>query len=84
LALRPAGPTLDGLTGDQRFYSWAQVWAGKRRDDALRQMVMTNPHSPEEYRANVPARNAAGFYEAFGVKEGDNLYLAPDQRAKIW
>jgi len=78
-------PTLDGLTGDQRFYmGWAQVWAAKRRDDALRQMVMTNPHSPEEYRTNVPARNAAGFYEAFGVKEGDRLYLPPDQRAKIW
>ncbi|MGE0462181.1 MAG: M13 family metallopeptidase [Vicinamibacterales bacterium] len=81
---RPA-PTLDGLTGDQRFYmGWAQVWAGKRRDDALRQMVMTNPHAPEEYRANVPARNAAGFYEAFGVTEGDRLYLPPAERAKIW
>jgi putative endopeptidase len=78
-------PTLDGLTGDQRFYmGWAQVWAAKRRDDALRQMVMTNPHSPEEYRTNVPVRNATGFHEAFGVKEGDRLYLPPDQRARIW
>jgi predicted metalloendopeptidase len=78
-------PTLDGLAWDQRFYmGWAQVWATKRREDALRQMVMTNPHAPEDYRANVPARNADGFYEAFGVQEGDKLYLAPEQRAKIW
>lgn len=78
-------PEMDGLTGDQRFYiGWAQAWAGKRRDDALRQMVMTNPHAPEEYRANVPARNAEGFYEAFGVTEKDRMYLPPDRRARVW
>lgn len=81
---RPA-PTMDGLTGDQRFYTgWAQVWAGKMRDDMLRQMVMTNPHSPEQYRANTPVRNIPEFYAAFDVKEGDKLYLPPAERAKVW
>jgi len=77
--------TMDGLTGDQRFYTgWAQVWAGKMRDDMLRQMVMTNPHSPEQYRANTPVRNIPEFYAAFDVKEGDKLYLPPAERAKVW
>ncbi|MDH4065333.1 MAG: M13 family metallopeptidase, partial [Acidobacteriota bacterium] len=80
-----APPTMDGLTGDQRFFTgWAQVWAGKMREDMLRQMVMTNPHSPEVYRANGPVRNVPEFYEAFEVKEGDALFLAPERRAKIW
>jgi predicted metalloendopeptidase len=79
------GPTLDGLSSDQRFYmGWAQVWAGKYRDDFLRQVVMTDPHSPDEYRATVPLRNAEGFYAAFGVKDGDRLFLPPDRRVKIW
>ena len=81
---KPA-PTLDGLTGDQRFFmGWAQVWAGKMRDDARRQQVMTDPHSPEVFRANAPARNVPEFYTTFGVKEGDKMYLAPAERAKIW
>ncbi len=79
------GPTIDGLTADQRFYSgWAQQWRDKMRDDAIRQQVMTNPHSPDMYRANGPLRNTSEFYEAFGVKEGDKLYLLPDRRVKIW
>jgi predicted metalloendopeptidase len=81
---RPA-PTIDGLTGDQRFFmGWAQVWAGKMRDDARRQQVMVDPHSPEMFRANAPVRNVSGFYEAFGVTGGDKMFLAPEQRAKIW
>ncbi len=80
-----AAPTMDGLTGDQRFFmGWAQVWAGKMRDDARRQQVLADPHAPEMYRANVPVRNVPEFYATFGVKEGDRLYLPPDQRAKIW
>jgi putative endopeptidase len=78
-------PTLDGLSGNERFYmGWAQVWAGKMRDDARRQQIMTDPHAPEMFRANAPVRNVGEFYATFGVKESDKLYLAPDQRAKIW
>jgi putative endopeptidase len=79
------GPTIDGLTADQRFYmGWAQQWRDKMRDDAMRQQVMTNVHSPDMYRANGPLRNTPEFYEAFGVKEGDKLFLAPNRRVKIW
>lgn len=78
-------PTLDGFTGDQRFYiGWGQAWKSKERDDSLRQQVLTNPHSPEMYRANGPARNIPEFYAAFDVKEGDKMFLAPAKRVKIW
>jgi hypothetical protein len=50
----------------------------------MRQQVMTNPHSPEMYRANGPVRNIPEFYQTFGVKEGDKMYLAPEKRTKIW
>jgi len=80
-----AAPTLDGLTGDQRFFmGWAQVWAGKMREDARRQQVIVDPHAPEMFRANAPVRNVPEFYESFGVKEGDKLFLPSTQRAKIW
>ena len=80
-----AAPTLDGFNADQRFYlGWAQIWRAKEREDALRQQVMTNPHSPEMYRANGPLRNIPEFYSTFGVKEGDKMYLAPEKRTKIW
>jgi predicted metalloendopeptidase len=78
-------PVIDGLTGDQRFfYGWAQAWRGKERDDALRQRVMTNPHSPDMYRANGPLRNMPEFYKTFDVKESDKMFLAPAERTKIW
>ena len=78
-------PTIDGLTGDQRFYmGWAQAWMAKERDESLRQQVLTNPHSPEMYRANGPIRNIPEFYATFGVKEGDKMFLPPDRRVKIW
>ena len=78
-------PVIDGLTGDQRFFiGWAQVWARKYRDDNLKQRIATDPHSPSEFRANGAARNIAAFYTAFDVKEGDKLFLAPDQRVRIW
>jgi putative endopeptidase len=78
-------PTIDGLTADQRFYmGWAQGWKAKEREESLRQQVMTNVHSPEMYRANGPVRNIPEFYAAFGVKEGDKLFLAPERRVKIW
>ncbi len=81
---RPA-PVIDGLTGDQRFYmGWVQVWRGKYREDALRQQALTNVHPPDMLRAYLPLGNIAGFYQAFDVKPGDKLYVAPDQRVRIW
>jgi predicted metalloendopeptidase len=81
---KPA-PVLDGYTGEQRFYiGWGQIWARKYRDDELRKRLLTDPHSPSEYRANGIVRNMAPFQKAFDVKPGDALYLPPDQVVKIW
>jgi len=81
---KPA-PVIDGLTGDQRvFLGWAQVWRQVQRDEALRQQVVTDPHSPALYRVNGTIRNIDGWYSAFGVKPGDSLYVAPEQRVRIW
>ncbi len=78
-------PVIDGLTGDQRvFAGWAQVWARKYRDEELRKRIDTDPHSPSEFRANGTVMNMPEFHEAFGVKEGDKMYLAPKERVKIW
>ncbi len=80
-----AAPVVGGYTGDQRvFLGWAQVWRGKTRDDALRQRLVVDPHSPEMFRVNGVVRNVDGWYSAFAVKPGDALYVAPDQRAYIW
>ena len=78
-------PVIDGMPADQRFYmGWAQSWKAKEREESLRQQVLTNVHSPEMYRANGPIRNIPEFYAAFGVKEGDKLFLPADRRVKIW
>ena len=78
-------PVIDGLTGDQRFFiGFAQIWRGKMRDDALRQQLLTNPHSPADYRALVPLVNNDVFETTFDVKPGDKMYLAPADRVKIW
>jgi len=78
-------PVLDGYTGDQRIYlGWAQVWRGKSRDDALKQQIASDPHSPGYYRVNGTIRNQPGWYSAFDVKPGDKLYVAPEDRVKIW
>ncbi len=80
---KPA-PVLDGLTGDQRFFlGWAQVWRRLYRDEELAQRLVTDPHSPSEYRTAV-VRNLDAWYEAFKIQPGDALYLAPDQRVRIW
>jgi putative endopeptidase len=87
VATLPGGeaPVVDGLTGDQRFFlAWAQVWRAKYRDDAIRERLETDPHSPPYYRINGVVRNLDAWYEAFGVKEGDALYLAPEERIRIW
>jgi predicted metalloendopeptidase len=81
---KPA-PVIDGLTGDQRFFiGWAQVWRRKYREADLKNRLVIDPHSPSEYRANGAVRNVPGFYEAFGVKPTDKLWLAPEKRVKIW
>ncbi|MBX3204916.1 MAG: M13 family metallopeptidase [Labilithrix sp.] len=76
---------IDGYTGDQRFFlGWAQVWRSLIRDPALRNQVLTDPHSPAMYRINGVVRNLDAWYTAFDVKEGDALYLAPEKRVRIW
>jgi len=78
-------PVIDGLTGDQRFYmGWGQVWRTKMREPAQIAQIKTDPHSPAQYRANGTLKNQPGFYEAFKVKAGDKMYLAPKDRVIIW
>ena len=78
-------PVIDGLTGDQRFFlAYAQVWKSKAREDALRNQVTTDPHSPARYRTIAPLRNVDAWYDAFDVAPGDEMYLAPEERVKIW
>ncbi|MDH4260297.1 MAG: peptidase M13, partial [Gammaproteobacteria bacterium] len=78
-------PVLDGYTGDQRFFiGWAQVWAGKYRDESLLLLIKTNPHSPTEYRCNGALVNLPSFYTAFGVKDGDRMFRPAAEQVKIW
>ncbi len=78
-------PVIDGLTGDQRFFlAWAQVWRSTQREANYRNRLRTDSHSPEEYRVNGVVRNLDEWYEAFGVKPGDAMYLPPEQRVRIW
>ncbi len=81
---KPA-PVLDGLTGDQRFFlSWAQAWRALMRDERLRTQVMSDPHSPPKFRVNGVVRNMDAWYTAFDVQAGEQLYLAPQERVRIW
>lgn len=78
-------PVLDGFTGDQRvFIGYGQVWASKYRDEALRNQIQTDSHSPTKFRTNGVLRNVPEFYEAFNVTEENDLYLPPEERVKIW
>jgi len=78
-------PVLDGLTGDQRFFlAWAQVWRRHYRENNLRQRIVSDPHSPSEYRTNGIVRNLDAWYAAFDVTEDDQLYLPPEDRVKVW
>jgi putative endopeptidase len=78
-------PVLDGSSGDQRFFlSWAQAWRTLNRDEQLRSQVMSNPHSPPKFRVNGVVRNIDAWYAAFDVKPGDELYLPPQERVRIW
>jgi putative endopeptidase len=81
---KPA-PVLDGFTGEQRlFMGWGQVWRTLWRDDALRQQLVNGTHSPGHIRAFAPLRNIDAWYDAFGVTEGDKLWIAPEDRVRIW
>ena len=76
---------IDGFTPEQRFFmSWATVWRTLTREDALETQIKTDPHSPGFYRATQPLKNIDAFYEAFDIKEGDSMYLAPEKRVRIW
>jgi predicted metalloendopeptidase len=76
---------IDGFTPEQRFFiSWSTVWRTKMRDEAIKTLVKTDPHSPGIYRGYVPLLNVDSFYEAFNIKPGDGLYIAPEKRVKIW
>ncbi|OYV61574.1 MAG: peptidase M13 [Actinobacteria bacterium 21-73-9] len=78
-------PVVDGLTGAERFFlAWAQVWRSQARPEEVRRLLAIDPHSPGEFRCNQIVRNLDPFYEAFGVGEGDALYLAPGDRVTIW
>ena len=78
-------PVIDGYTGDQRFFlAWAQVWKRLNREEALKNQIETDPHSPAQYRVNGVVRNMDAWYDAFDVTEDDDLYLAPEDRVQIW
>jgi predicted metalloendopeptidase len=78
-------PVIDGLTGEQRFYmGFGQVWRGKMRDAQQIMQIKSDPHAPGQFRTNGTMKNQPGFYEAFDVKQGDRMYLAPEQRVIIW
>ncbi|WP_055443947.1 M13 family metallopeptidase [Lacinutrix himadriensis] len=80
---RPAD--IDGYTAEQRFFmSWATVWRTKMREDALKTRIKTDSHSPGMNRAVQPLLNIDAFYEAFGIQEGDKMYIAPEDRVRIW
>ena len=76
---------IDGYTAEQRFFlSWGTIWRTKMRDEALKNLIMTNTHSPGMYRAYMPLKNVDAFYKAFNVKEGDKMFLKPEERVRIW
>ncbi len=78
-------PSLDGFTGMQRvFLGWGQVWLNKEREEALRNQIASDPHSPAKFRINAVVRNVPEFYEVFKISPTDSLYLAPEKRVKIW
>ena len=76
---------IDGFTPEQRFFiSWGTIWRAKYKDDNLRTLINTDPHSPGMYRANGPLSNMPEFYEAFDVKEGDPMWRSEEDRVLIW
>ena len=86
IAIGDAEPEpIDGVPAAQRFFfGWAQCWRAIMRPEAMRERLATDPHSPDEIRCNQTARNIDAFHEAFGTQPGDAMWLAPDQRVRIW
>ncbi len=79
------GPVIDGYTSSQRFFlGWSQIWRRKYREQEMVKRLLTDPHSPSEFRANGPITNLDAFYEAFDVKPGDKLFKPKEQRIQIW
>jgi predicted metalloendopeptidase len=82
---RKPAPVIDTFTGDQRFFlGFAQIWREKVRDESLRTSLLTDPHSPGEFRCDGVVVNVDAFYTTFGVKPGDKLFTPPEQRVHIW
>jgi predicted metalloendopeptidase len=78
-------PVIDGFSGEQRFFlAWGQAWREIVRDEALRNQVMSNPHSPAVFRVNGVVPNMDAWYSAFDVKPEDKMYIPPEKRVKIW
>ena len=78
-------PVLDGFTGDQRvFLGWAQAWRGKVSDDYVRKQVVSDPHSPRQFRVIGPTRNVDAWYDAFKVQSTDKMFVPPEGRVRIW
>ncbi|MEQ5563689.1 MULTISPECIES: M13 family metallopeptidase [Providencia] len=78
-------PIIDGTTGLQRFFiAWARTWQELSNKESERNKIMTDPHSPNQFRANGVVRNIDDWYETFGVDKNNALYLAPEQRIRIW
>jgi len=76
---------IDGLSGDQRFFlSWAQVWRGNTRPEEIAKRLKTDPHSPTEYRCNIPPSNMEAWYKAFNVQPTDKAYRPDSSRARVW
>ena len=80
-----SSPVVDGWTGEQRvFLGWAQAWRGKATDDYVKQLVVSDPHCPNQFRVNGVVRNLGAWYDAFGIKSADKLYVPPEDRVHIW
>ena len=83
-AMSASAPEIDGWTGDQRFFlGWAQVWRGAARQAEAERLLALDPHAPMDLRANA-VRNLSEFHEAFGVAPGDGLWVAPEDRVRIF
>ena len=80
-----SAPVIDGFTGDQRFFlSWSQVWRETQRDESLRNQIQSDPHSPAQFRVNGTVQNVDAWYQACNVRPGNRLYVAPENRVRIW
>jgi len=78
-------PVIDGFSGDERFFiGFCQVWRSRFRDEFLKRILVSDPHSPSEYRCNGTLENMPEFHKAFSTAEGDSMYKAPEDRIKIW